>query len=235
MMKLPISNRLLACAGYVRPGARVADVGCDHGYLGIYLIRNQLASFVSACDLRPLPLQKAKENADKFGTADRMEFHVADGLAAVDASMVDTVVCAGMGADCILEILEAAPWIRDPEITLILQPQTSGQALRGWLTEQGFAILRETLLEENRYLYTVLEARYTGRPEPLSPGKQYVTDQLLEENSPLLARYLMRVSNGMQKAVLGLRQGADDPEKLQYYESALAEIEEMRKTYGNGQ
>lgn len=233
-MKVPVSKRLLACAAYVQPGARVADVGCDHGYLGIHLLLTGTASFVAASDLREMPLQKARENAERFGTGDRMSFHVCNGLAAAEGR-VDTVVCAGMGADCIIEILEAAPWIRDGGIRLVLQPQTSGQDLRRWLTEQGFALLRETLLDENGFLYTVLEARFTGEPSALTPGEQYVTSHVLRENSPLLPQYLQRLARGMEKAVLGLRRGADDPEKLRYYETALLEIQEMRDTYGKCQ
>ena len=231
-MKIPISKRLLACASYVRQGARLADVGCDHGYLGIYLLKEGIASYIIASDLRPQPLQKARENAARFGTDDRMEFHVADGLAAIVPGRVDAVVCAGMGADSIIEILEAAPWTMDENLHLILQPQTSGQALRGWLSEHRFSILREMLLEENGYLYTVLEAVYTGKEEPLSPGRQFVTEHLLREESPLLPLYLKRLAAGMERAVVGLRKGADDPQKLWYYETALREIEEMRKIYG---
>lgn len=234
-MKIPISKRLLACAGYVRPGAKVADIGCDHGYLGIYLLTQGTAAYVTASDLREQPLQKARENAVRFGTEDRMEFHVADGLAAVRPEQVDTVVCAGMGADSIIEILAAAAWIRNPAIHLILQPQTSGQALRGWLADEGFAMTRETLLEENGYLYTVLEAVWCGEKQDVSPGHQFVSSFLLEEASPLLPNYFKRLSAGMQRAVIGLQKGADDPQKLWYYETALREIEEMRKQYDNGQ
>jgi len=233
-MKVPFSKRLLACAAYVRKGAKVADVGCDHGYLGIHLLLSGTASFVAASDLREMPLQKARENAEKYGTADQMSFHVCNGLSAAEGR-VDTVVCAGMGADCIIEILEAAPWIRNEHIRLVLQPQTSGQDLRRWLTERGFSILRETLLDENGFLYTVLESQFTGNAEMLSPGEQYVTRQLLQENSPYLPQYLQRLERGMEKAVTGLRKGADDPPKLHYYETALREIREMRKKYGNCQ
>ena len=43
-MKIPLSDRLLACCNYVKRGDRVADVGCDHGYLGIYLLTQALPS-----------------------------------------------------------------------------------------------------------------------------------------------------------------------------------------------
>ena len=64
-MKLPLSDRLLLCAGFVAKGDRVADIGCDHGYLGIYLLKNGIASSVIASDVREGPLQSAIRNAHK--------------------------------------------------------------------------------------------------------------------------------------------------------------------------
>ena len=62
-MKVPISNRLLLCAEFVPRGSRAADIGTDHGYLSIYLLREGICPFVTAADLREQPLQKARENA----------------------------------------------------------------------------------------------------------------------------------------------------------------------------
>jgi len=227
-VKLPISNRLLACASFVRPGSRVADIGTDHGYLGIHLLQQGIAAHVIAADLRKSPLQNAIANAQKHGTADRMEFRCCDGLTAICADEIDTVVCAGMGADCIVDILTAAPWLKNPAYRLILQPQSSGQALRGWLPQHGFEILRETLLEENRFLYTVLEAQYTGNCSDPEPWQQFVTPQLFACGSPMLDRYLDRLTGSMQKTIIGLEKGADEPEKLEFYRAALREIIEMR-------
>ena len=84
-MKLPISARLLCCAAQVPAGARVADVGADHGYLGIELLRSGRASFVHASELRAGPLSRAMANAARFGVAERMRFSQADGLQAVEA------------------------------------------------------------------------------------------------------------------------------------------------------
>ena len=64
-MKLPISDRLLACAGFVDRGSRVADIGCDHGYLGIYLQKNNIASHVIASDINEGPLNAAVFNGGK--------------------------------------------------------------------------------------------------------------------------------------------------------------------------
>ena len=72
-MKLPISHRLLSLCDYIPPGARVADVGCDHGYLAIHLVQTRLASQVYASDIRPAPLDSARRNGEKYGVADGAE------------------------------------------------------------------------------------------------------------------------------------------------------------------
>lgn len=224
-MKLPISKRLLCCAAQVPYGARVADIGCDHGYLSIHLLQNGQAVFAHASDLREKPLQKARENAALFGVAEKMQFSCADGLSAVAPDSVDTVVCAGMGADTICSILAQTPWLKASRILLILQPQSSGQDLRRTLMENGFGLLSETLVEDGGFLYTVLTARY-GTPAALTPGQQYVSAQLLEERSPLLPRYVRRILDALTQTVAGMEKanGQVPQERLDYYRTALREV-----------
>lgn len=229
-MKIPISKRLLCCASLVKKGAKVADIGCDHGYLGIFLLKEKIAEFVAACDLRPLPLEKAKENAVLFGTAESMTFSVADGLSAIAPDTVDTIVCAGMGGDCIAHILDCAPWVKDPAYTLILQPQTSGNDLRRYLGENGFSIEREELVQDSGFLYFTMVVRY-GEGKPLSPGEQYLSRQLLHCGSDLLTDYFDRVLNALEKTVTGMEKSKDAPPKLDYYRQALTEVREMRNEY----
>ena len=227
-MKIPLSSRLAACAALVRPGARVADIGCDHGYLGISLLKNGVAEYVYASDLREKPLQKARENAARFGVAENIEFCLGDGLARIRPGQVDTVVIAGMGGDKIAAILEAAPWVRDQSICLILQPQSSANDLRRWLGQNDYRIEQETLVLDGGFQYAVLLV-YFGGGTPLSPGEQYCSRQLLESGSELLAPYLDRVIPALERTVEGL-QKANDPEKLAYYSVALKELKEMRET-----
>lgn len=229
-MKIPISDRLLCCAEQVEQNARVADIGCDHGYLGIWLIKNGIADYVIASDLREQPLQKAVENSKLYETAGCMEFHVADGLAAVDPHKVDTVICAGMGGDCIAHILEESPWVKDPRYTLILQPQTSGNDLRRYLGEQGYFIEAERLVQDGGFLYFTIKARY-GEGRPLTPGEQYLSKQLLSCGSELLPAYFDRVIHALTKTVEGIRRSKKEHEKLSYYETALKQVLEMRNEY----
>lgn len=226
-MKLPISKRLLCCAAQVPAGARVADIGADHGYLSIELLLHRAAAFVHACDLREMPIRRAMENALRYGVADKMRFSRADGLAAVDPAQVDTVVCAGMGGDLIARILGDAPWLRNESYLLVLQAQSSGNDLRRKLGPLGFGIETETLVEDGGFLYQVITARY-GRPAALSPGQQYISPQLLASGSALLPAYVERIGAALEKTVEGIRRAAAPNDRLEYYETALAEVRQMR-------
>ena len=71
-MKLPLSDRLKACADFVAPGDRVADIGCDHGYLGIYLLTQGIARSMIESDINEGPLQSALRNGQKYGVVDKI-------------------------------------------------------------------------------------------------------------------------------------------------------------------
>ena len=187
-MKLPISQRLLACCDYVSPGAVVADVGCDHGYLSIHLLETGLARQVFASDIRPGPLDSAVKNAAKFGVSQHISFFLSDGVQALPRDF-DTLVCAGMGADVMISILEKAPWLRDERYRLILQCQSKTPMLRRYLSQTGWTIHREQVLRDGRFLYTVLEALW-GPGDPLTPGQCHVSPALLSGNGPLLPEYI---------------------------------------------
>ena len=230
-MKLPISKRLLCCASMVQPGSRVADIGTDHGYLGIYLLQSGAARHVIACDLRKDPLENARRNAKLFGVDGEMEFRLSDGLEKILPDEVDTVVMAGMGGDLIQKILSQCPWRKREGLQFILQPQSAGNVLRRWLCEDGFEIQREEPVQDGHFLYTVMDIRQ-GEPAPLTPGTEYASPALLASGSPLVGNYLARVENALQETVRGLTNAEKQrPERLAYFGQALLEIQEMRKNY----
>lgn len=232
-MKLPISKRLLCCASMVQPGSRVADIGTDHGYLGIYLLQSGAARHVIACDLRKDPLENARRNAKLFGVDGEMEFRLSDGLEKILPDEVDTVVMAGMGGDLIQKILSQCPWRKREGLQFILQPQSAGNVLRRWLCEDGFEIQREEPVQDGHFLYTVMDIRQ-GEPAPLTPGTEYASPALLASGSPLVGNYLARVENALQETVRGLTNAEKQrPERLAYFGQALLEIQEMRKNYAD--
>lgn len=226
-MKLPLSQRLLTCCTFVRPGDRVADVGCDHGYLGIHLLKTGVASSVIASDVNEMPLQSAMINAAKFGVKDKMAFYLSNGVQKIPRDF-DCVVCAGMGADTMISILEAAPWLKDSRYRLILQCQSKRPELRKYLAAQGFVILRETLAQDGKFLYTVMEVTY-GPGEPLPAWNYYITPQLIHDNSPLLPAFLARVIGGLEDSEKGLsRTGGEAHRQLLEVLDNLRKLEETK-------
>ena len=204
-MKLPISDRLLACAGFVAQGDRIADVGCDHGYLSIHLLLSGIAKSAIASDVREQPLLSAVRNAEKYGVRDKMEFYLSDGVRNIPRDF-DTMVCAGMGADTMVSILEAAPWLKSEKYRLILQCQSKTPMLRRYLSDSGFWIAKESVLKDGRFLYTVMDVRFDPTAPRLTPAECYFPKAVLDGET---AAYHSWVTEGLKIATAH----QNDPEK----------------------
>ena len=229
-MKISLSDRLLACCRFVRPGDRVADVGCDHGYLSIHLLQTGVASSIIASDVAEGPLQSAVKNAMKFGVREKINFFLSDGLRNIPRDF-DSMVCAGMGADTMISILTAAPWTKDPKYRLILQCQSKRPELRQWLYEQGYRINRETLAKDGKFVYSVMEVVYDPG-HGITPAETYISPALLADNHPLLPEYYERVKHGIEMTIFGLKRANDD--QLPIYEQIFTDLTAMEEQiYGN--
>ena len=209
-MHLPISNRLLACAEYIRPGNVVADVGCDHGYLGIHLLTKGIAKRVVASDINEGPLHSAQRNARKYGVKDKMSFHLCAGVRDVPRDF-DVMVCAGMGADTMISILEDAPWLKRPRYRRVLQCQSKTPSLRRYLSEKGWYIAKESVLKDGRFLYTVMEVLWSPEMPRLTVGGWHISPALLKNLTPEAKEYCDRIIDGLRLALTH----RDDPEKQQ--------------------
>lgn len=219
-MKIPLSKRLEVVCGFVAPGDRVADIGCDHGYLSIYLLKNNIASSVIASDINEAPLKSAMHNADKFGVRDKMEFYLSDGVKKLPRDF-DTLVCAGMGGDTIVSILDSAFWLKDEKYRLLLQCQSKTPMLRKYLSDQGWRITEESVVKDGRFLYTVMEVVYQPGYK-LTPGECHFPPALLENPGKELPAYYRWVVGGLKKIVDNQKEAAD-PFKIK----ALKELEDL--------
>ena len=218
-MKIPLSSRLLACCGFVHPGDRVADIGCDHGYLGIYLLTKGIAKSIIASDVKEGPLKSAVRNSEKFGVNDRMAFYLSDGVRNIPRDF-DTLVCAGMGADTMISILSAAPWLQNPQYRLILQCQSKTPMLRQYLSESGWRITEESVLKDGKFLYTIMEVVWQPGYS-LTPGQCHFSPALLENPSTDLPAYYRWVVTGLKTAVENQKELAD-PFKVSALEELMA-------------
>lgn len=189
MVKL--SNRLSEVAGLITPGLRVADVGCDHGYLSIYLCQNKIAKAVIASDVRTGPLSKAAENINTYELSDVIDLRLSDGLKMIDPGEVDSIVMAGMGGNLMMEILEAGKDVTANAKELILQPQSEVRGLRHYLQDNGFMIVSESMVFEDNKYYPMMKAErdemHWDREIDFIYGKI-----LLREQNPILHQFLLQ-------------------------------------------
>lgn len=230
-MKHPaLSSRLKACCDFINKGERVADIGCDHGYLSIHLLKSEIAASVIAADINPMPLESALRNAEKYEVKEKISFYLSDGVKNIPRDF-DTLVCAGMGADTMISILNAAPWLKDKKYRLILQCQSRRPELRQYLYEEGYCITAETLAKDGKFIYPITEVIYSPTI-PLSPGEYHITPALLKSGSPLLPDFYQRVVAGIKTTVAGLSRTGG--EKLAHYQTVLDKLTKMEDSiYGN--
>lgn len=141
-------------------GCRLADIGCDHAYIPISAVQSGAASFAYASDVREGPLQRAKKNVFDAGLDDKIVLALANGLDGAEKYRPDAIVIAGMGGELISEIINKAPFVKSPGVTLILQPMTCPDVLRSYLFHNGFTIERECLAYEDGHIYQIFTCRY---------------------------------------------------------------------------
>ena len=188
---MELSARLKAVAGMVTKGNRVCDVGCDHGYISIYLVKNGVSPYVYAMDVNKGPLLRAKEHILDYGYADKIETILSDGLVALGDRESDALICAGMGGKLIIKILtegmEQVLKMRE----LVLQPQSEIHLVREFLRNQGFYIDKEDMIFEDGKYYPMMHVLIkTDKENENNPLFDKFGPCLLKEKHPVLKDFL---------------------------------------------
>ena len=212
---MELTPRLQAIARQVPQGARLADVGTDHGLLPVWLLLNGKISSAIASDLRKGPLDRARQTARQFGQTERISFRLCGGLAEIGEDEAEVIVIAGMGGETIASILEAAPWTRRDKL-LLLQPMTGHLELRRWLQHSGYSISAEHIACEGKRLYSIWTVRGGDMP-PLTPAELWAGRQSAD---PLRRDYLSLMIGKAEKALAG-QMAAHSPDS-----QAIAELNE---------
>ena len=225
---LRLAPRLQCLADCVPEGARLADVGTDHGYLPVWLLQNGRIEYAIASDINAAPLEHARRTAAEYGVSARMDFRLCAGVDAVSREEADVVAIAGMGGETIVAILDAAAWDWRG-VTLLLQPMTKAELLRRWLTEHGFRIAYERLVRDKGVIYAVLTVE-AGESEPLSNAEAWCG--ALSRHDPLYGEYARDRAAKLERAATGLRSAKEPDEALiARYEADAAALRDMIKEW----
>ena len=218
-----LSMRLLAIANMVTEGNRLADVGCDHGYLSIYLVSKKKVPSAIAMDVRPGPLSRARENISRYGLEDYIETRLSDGLMKMEPGEGDSLVIAGMGGPLMERILNDGVKVREGFQELILQPQSDLPHFRHFLSEIGWEIVREEMIKEDGKFYPMMKAvrNNSGEKTVYTEEEAWFGPLLLKKCHPVLKEYLLREAAIREKILAGLLSAPSESAKAR-----LAEVKE---------
>ena len=211
MRNFTLDGRLSSAAKFVRQGARFADIGTDHAYLPIFLIKEGRIDFAFASDINEGPLASAIENAKEAGVYSKMEFAQADGLDAIRNKGITDIAICGMGGELISSIIDRAEFVRKPEIRLILQPMSKFSHLRRELAKMGYEIEDEEYSESQGKNYVTLSARFTGEVREIDDLEaEFGSEELLKALSESKRDFISRRAAALSKAAEGLKRGGQD-------------------------
>ncbi len=134
-----------------------ADVGCDHGYVSMYLVMRGISGSAIAMDVRKGPLSQAEANVHEFGLEDKVSLRLSDGLSDLKSGEADSLVIAGMGGRLMMSILDGAN-LRGLGIRMgVLQPQSDIMQFRQYIRQRGYGIVDERMIfEDGKYYFPML-------------------------------------------------------------------------------
>lgn len=186
---MKLSKRLEAITKYVPKNSIVADIGTDHGYIPVYLIKNKISKRVIGSDISSGSLEKIQDYVLETQTEEFIDIRLGDGMEVLKPYEVDTVVIAGMGGILMTEILDKDLKLRDSVVRYILQPMVGVKELREYLFSNNFKLIEEDLVFEDEKYYEIMVVE-----KGIEPSKEEIyfdiSDGLIKKEHPLLKDYI---------------------------------------------
>lgn len=198
------------------PGLTVADVGCDHGFVSIYLKQSGRCEHIYACDVRPGPLSRAKEHIEAAGLSDSIKTVLSDGLKTLPEEGIESLIIAGMGGKLTIRILSDSPEKVRGLKEMVLEPQSEVWLVRAYLREIGFSITKEDMVLEDGKFYPVIYAENKKAVQKELPNQE-ILDQygpcLISSKHPVLVQYLLHRIEADTVLIQGIPDGEDAPRR----------------------
>lgn len=191
---MSLSDRLLCVKNTVEACRTACDVGCDHGFVSIELVKTGVAERVIACDINKGPLEAAAGNIAACNLSDKIETRLGDGLKKISVSdRAEAIIIAGMGGGLMAKILEEGKAVVMAAGQLVLQPQSEIFLVRKWLRNNGYTIVKEQMLIDMGKYYVIIDARpggYSYEDDSLTEVYDTYSEYLIKHKDKTLKEYL---------------------------------------------
>lgn len=187
---MQLSLRLTAVAQFVTKGNRLADIGTDHGYVPIYLVKCGIIPSAIAMDINKGPLERAKEHIEEYGLTDKVKTRLSDGLKKLGEGEADTVLIAGMGGNLIVKILEEGREVLKSVKELVLSPHSEIDLVRQYLVENYYEIIHENMVFDGGKYYTIIKAVKTDTKTVYSKVEEQYGKYMIYGNHEVFTDYI---------------------------------------------
>ncbi len=188
---MELSERLYSITELVTPGYVVADVGCDHGYVPIYLVEEGIISHAIAMDVGAGPLERAQKHIEEAGLTDYIETRLSDGVQELKPGEADCLILAGMGGPLMQRIMTEGQKILSEMKEFILQPQSEIAEFRHFLQDHGYHIISESMVCEDGKYYPMMKVIH-GEMHYINEVDFRYGRILLHEENPILNQFLRK-------------------------------------------
>lgn len=223
-----LSKRLLMNVSLVPEGASVADIGCDHGYASIWLVRQGAVKKVIAMDVNAGPIRRAIKHIEDAGLTGQIECRQSNGTEKLIPGEVDTLMIAGMGGPLMTEILRSGEHVLREVTTLVLQPQSEISEVRRFLLQHEFQIVEEkACLDEGKYYFAIKAVKKEGAVLKMPEEKwqlRYGT-YLVKTGDQVFRQYLERERDTFRKILENPGLNHSNQERREEIEHRIDEIE----------
>ncbi|MCF1782884.1 class I SAM-dependent methyltransferase [Lactobacillus mulieris] len=184
-----LETRLAHLAAMVDENTRLADIGTDHAYLPIDLVKSGKIDFAIASDVAEGPLDNAKTDILAAGLSKNIETRLGSGLETLrPEDNIQTVVIAGMGGKLMSDLLETAKVNGNLYPTLILEPNIGEPRVRKWLMENNYQIIQEEIIDTAGHIYELIKATLTTDKHPLTDKELLFGPFLLKEKTAVFTK-----------------------------------------------
>lgn len=216
-----LSDRLKMVAQLVNSCNTIADIGTDHGYIPIWLIKNNVCKYAIATDVSKGSCDKAQNNVNINRLNEFIDVRCGNGLEVIDVGKdnVDTIIISGMGGLLMIDVLNSKIDVVNKAKQLVLQPQRDINKVREFIINNGFKIENETIIKDKDKIYIAINA-IKGTDKNYSEKDLYFGKFLPYENSHVFKEYVNIEMNKLNNAIINIKANLND-ENIERYNDIL--------------
>ncbi|MEW9097243.1 MAG: class I SAM-dependent methyltransferase [Clostridiaceae bacterium] len=206
---MDISMRLKTMANMVDKCCCCADIGTDHGYIPIYLIKKGLCDKAIASDINKGPCDKAKRNIKREELEDKIECRIGGGFTTIEVGEANVAIIAGMGGNLIRDIIEEKIEVFKNLDYAIVQPVQNPEVLREYIYSKGYTIIEEELCFEEGIYYEIIKIQYDNKIKKVDSIFYEVSQYLIENNHPLIKDFILYKINKYNKVLSYIKEDTE--------------------------